>query len=184
MERREAIQFISVLLGGTLVGTSSLLSGCSGAGDSTADPHDVAFLDEVADTILPPTDSPGAKAAGAGAFIALMVRDCYSPAEQEIFNKGISSINEEASKFHGRPFMQLNAAQRHELIVKIDNEQKEYMKHRKDDEPVHYFRMMKELTLLGYFTSEAGITKAKRYMPVPGKYIGCVPYTKGDKAIA
>jgi hypothetical protein len=43
--------------------------------------------------------------------------------------------------------------------------------------------MMKELTLLGYFTSKPGCTLAKRYMPVPGKYIGCVPYKKGEKAI-
>jgi hypothetical protein len=67
--------------------------------------------------------------------------------------------------------------------VQIDNEQKKYTKNKKEDEAIHYFRMMKELTLLGYFTSEPGCTQAKRYMPLPGKYIGCVPYVKGEKAI-
>jgi hypothetical protein len=52
------------------------------------------------------------------------------------------------------------------------------------DIPNHYFRMMKELTLLGYFTSEVGATKALRYIETPGHYDGCMPYKKGDKAWA
>jgi hypothetical protein len=68
-------------------------------------------------------------------------------------------------------------------LVQIDNEQKEYTRNKNEEDPAHYFRMMKELTLYGYFTSQPGVTKAKRYMPVPGKYIGCVDYHKGEKAI-
>jgi hypothetical protein len=96
----------------------------------------------------------------------------------------MDTINELAFKEYSRPFIKLNPAERQHLLVAIDHVQKEYMKNKKEDEPTHYFRMMKELTLLGYFTSKEGITLAKRYMPVPGKYIGCVPYKKGDKAIA
>ena len=50
--------------------------------------------------------------------------------------------------------------------------------------PDHYFRMMKDLTLLGYFTSEVGATKALRYIETPGHYDSCIPYKKGDKAWA
>jgi hypothetical protein len=52
------------------------------------------------------------------------------------------------------------------------------------DSPTHYFRMMKELTLLGYFTSEIGCTQAQRYAETPGRYDPCVPYKAGDKAWA
>ena len=45
----------------------------------------------------------------------------------------------------------------------------------------HYFMMMKQLTLLGYFTSKEGMTKAVNYQPVPGRFDGCIPYKKGDK---
>ena len=83
-----------------------------------------------------------------------------------------------------RNAQQTAANQRHALLVDLDNEQREYMKKKKADEPSHYFRMMKELTLLGYFTSEIGCTQALRYVDVPGKYEGCVPYKKGDKAWA
>lgn len=48
-------------------------------------------------------------------------------------------------------------------------------------EPVHYFRMMRELTLLGYFTSEVGPTHELEYVEVPGRYDACVDFKKGDK---
>ena len=80
--------------------------------------------------------------------------------------------------------MEISPQQRHDLLVKLDNEQKEYMEKKKPEDPSHYFRMMKELTLLGYFTSEIGHTQARRYKETPGKYEGCIPYQKGDKAWA
>jgi hypothetical protein len=80
--------------------------------------------------------------------------------------------------------MKITAQQKHDLLVKLDQEQKDYMKNKKDADPSHYFRMMKELTLLGYFTSEIGCTQARRYVETPGKFEGCIPYKKGDKAFA
>ena len=87
-------------------------------------------------------------------------------------------------KTYDNAFMKINPQQRHDLLVKLDNEQKEYMKNKKKEDPSHYFRMMKELTLLGYFTSEIGCTQARRYVERPGKFEGSIPYKKGDKAFA
>jgi hypothetical protein len=50
--------------------------------------------------------------------------------------------------------------------------------------PLHYYTMIKQLTLFGYFTSETGMKQTLRYLPVPGKYDGAFPYKKGDKAWA
>ncbi len=80
--------------------------------------------------------------------------------------------------------MECDPKQRTAVLIEMDNEQKNYQKAKKKEDPNHYFRMMKELTMLGYFTSEVGATKALRYLPVPGKYDGDVPYKKGDKAWA
>ena len=80
--------------------------------------------------------------------------------------------------------MEIDAAQRKALLTEIDTEANKYMAEKKGEDPKHYFRMMKELTLLGYFTSEIGATQALRYVAVPGKYEGCVPYKKGDRAWA
>jgi len=184
MERKEAIQYITLLLGGTMVGVNSILSGCKQEDKKQFSAEDIAYLDEIADTILPETATPGAKAAKVGSFMVVMVNDCYELKDQDIFKKGMGIINDRSTSKYGSSFIKLAPDQRHELLVQIDDEQKEYTKNKKENEPAHYFRMMKELTLYGYFTSQPGVTKAKRYMPVPGKYIGCVDYHKGDKAIA
>jgi Gluconate 2-dehydrogenase subunit 3 len=184
MDRREAVQYISLLLGGTIVGGNTFLAGCkSNTGSETAfSTEDIAYLDEIANTILPDTSTPGAKAAKVGQFMTVMVNDCYEEKNQKIFHEGMNKLNEFSGKTYDGSFMKINEQQRHDLLVKLDNEQKEYMKNKKPEDPSHYFRMMKELTLLGYFTSEIGCTKARRYIETPGKFEGCIPYKKGDKA--
>lgn len=186
MKRREAVQYISLLLGGTIIGSNYFLEGCkSKTGVSmTFTPEDVSYLDEIADTILPPTKTPGAKAAKVGQFMTVMVNDCYDAGDQKIFHEGMGKLDDFANKTYNDSFMKLNPEQRHDLLVKLDSEQKDYMDKKKKEDPSHYFRMMKELTLLGYFTSEIGCTQARRYVETPGKFEGCVPYTKGDKAWA
>ncbi len=183
MNRKEAVQYISLLLGGSLVGGNSFLTGCKTTDKKVVSSDDAAYLDEIAETILPETKTPGAKAAKVGSFMVLMVNDCYDEKEQSIFREGMQKINDQSQSKFGKEFISITPQQRHELFVQIDSEQKQYMKSKKEEEPVHYFRMIKELALLGYFTSKAGCTLAKRYMPTPGKYVGCVPYTKGEKAI-
>lgn len=183
MERKEAIQYISLLLGGTMVGVNNFLTGCKQEDKKLFSAEDTAYLDEIADTILPETATPGAKAAKVGSFMVVMVNDCYEEKDQAIFRKGMNTINDLSNSKYGTEFIKLAPDQRHELLLKLDAEQKEYTKNKKDEDPAHYFRMMKELTLYGYFTSQPGVTKAKRYMPLPGKYIGCVDYHKGEKAI-
>jgi hypothetical protein len=189
MNRREALSRVALLLGGTVVGANVFLEGCKPADKKAKsgtefDKEDIAFLDEVAETILPETSTPGAKAAQVGTFMTVMVRDCYEDKDQDIFREGMNKLDKASKKKYDKSFMQSDAAQRHDLLVELDKEQKDYSKKKKKDDPAHYFRMMKELTLLGYFSSEVGATKALRYMESPGHYDGCIPYKKGDKAWA
>ena len=191
MDRREALQRVAVILGGTVLGANAFLAGCKSPEDQTGEAFtekDIAFLDEVAETIIPTTNTPGAKAAKVGAFMTVMVNDCYDEKEQKVFKKGLTSLNEASDKKFNKSFMDITPEQRLELLTGLDKEQKDAAQKQKDDPKddyqKHYFRMMKELTLLGYFTSEIGQTQALRYKPVPGKYEGCVPYTKGEKAWA
>lgn len=207
VNRREAIRRVSAMLGGVaLVGGSALwTTGCTPRSDSAiaagdtatagAPPsdgpigsftkEDIAFLDEVADTILPSTDkSPGAKAARTGAFLAVMVTDCYEPKDQEIFRAGMKSIDEACTKAHGHGFAMAKPEERTAVLTTLDAEQHAFMKTKKPEQPVHYFRMMKELSLLGFFTSEIGYTKAMRYVETPGRYDPCVPMAKGETSWA
>ena len=192
MDRREAIRVVGLLLGGTaFVGGSTLLSAC--AGDRAPVPMgadgsigrfsaaDQAFLAEVAEAILPETaKSPGAKAAGCGPFMALMVTDCYTPEDQAIFREGMAKVEAACRSAHGTGFLEATADQKLAVVQQLDAEQHAYMKARKPGDPTHAFRMMKELACLGFFTSEIGYTKAMRYVETPGRYDPCVPYAAGE----
>jgi hypothetical protein len=237
IDRREAIRRVAFILGGvSFVGGSSLLTACQNrdqrvvqAGQKVGEfsASDISLLDEIADTILPDTKTPGAKAAGVGPFMALMVTDCYQPKEQKVFRDGLQKIDDACRKANNASFVSATPQQRLALLEALDKEQKTYTDaveaarskkpgdtttttaakkaegklpdQRKEaglggdvgtataitaDSPPHYFRMMKELTLLGYFTSEIGMTKAQRYAESPGKYDPCTPYKPGDKAWA
>ena len=236
LTRREAVLRVSALLGTvTFVGGSALLSACererpavaagTGIGKFTAE--DIAFLDEIAETILPETSTPGAKAAKTGAFMALMVTDTYDARNQRIFRDGMRKVDEASRKAHDVPFMSATPQQRLAVLEQLDREQRAHSQARERaarrkrgladippearageahlpdqrkeaalgtdvgaataitaDSPAHYFRMMKELALLGYFTSEIGCTQAQRYIESPARYDPCVPYKPGEKAWA
>jgi hypothetical protein len=189
MNRRDAIARVGLLVGGTVVGANAFLTGCApkrteeGVAGLNFSTENLGFLDEVGETILPETQaSPGAKAAKIGDFMKAIVSDCYEETDQKIFMDGIAKLNQVADEKFGDDFVSLSAEDKIKLLVELDNEAKEHQKNKKKDDPQHYFTMMKQLTLWGYFTSEVGSTKALRYNPVPGRYEGCIDYKKGDKA--
>jgi hypothetical protein len=185
MNRREALSRVAIIMGGTVLGAEAFLSGCKTAKTGLSfSKDDIAFLNEVAETILPATQTPGAKEAKVGEFMQVMVTDCYEAKDQTIFMEGIKKLDEASKKLNNKSFMESDATGRHNLLVALDKEAKEYQKTAKPESPKHYFTMMKELTLTGFFTSEVGATKALRYVAVPGKFVGSYPYKKGDKAWA
>ncbi|MBI2730410.1 MAG: gluconate 2-dehydrogenase subunit 3 family protein [Sphingobacteriales bacterium] len=186
MDRRELLKMIALATGGTIIGGEFLLSGCKSgsSGVTSLASVDVALLDEIAETILPKTNTPGGKDAEVGKFMKLMVTDCYEEKDQKIFVEGLDKLDEACNKMHSTSFIKATPRQRNDLLLSIDKEAKEYNKTKKPDDPNHYFTMIKQLTLLGFFTSKPGATQALRYIAVPGRYDGCVPYTKGEKAWA
>jgi hypothetical protein len=226
INRREAIRRVSALLGGVaFVGGNDLLAAVEKAASTEGttgkfSAQDIAYLDEIAETILPATKTPGAKAAKTGAFMALMVTDCYSPAEQKVFLDGMRKVDEAMRKANNVSFMAATPAQRLAVLTPLDREQKRVMDAReatdrkrkglspvvKGDEteakaenvpgtpvdaaqgsgpePAHYFRMMKELALLGFFTSKIGCTEALRYVEAPGRFDPCLPFSPGEPAWA
>ncbi|HVU17420.1 MAG TPA: gluconate 2-dehydrogenase subunit 3 family protein [Candidatus Didemnitutus sp.] len=180
ISRREAVRRVVLMMGLATVGSHVLLRGASLADTKTADFTDAdrALLDEIGDTILPATKIPGAKATQIGAFMTMMVRDCYSPEEEAAFRKGIASIDAAARDKFGRGFTACAPADRTTLLQGFDRAAREAA----GIEPRHFFGMVKDLTILGYFSSEIGCNQAVRYIGVPGAFHGDIPYKKGDPA--
>ncbi|MEO8335185.1 MAG: gluconate 2-dehydrogenase subunit 3 family protein [bacterium] len=186
MNRREAVARLFAITGTMAVGGELFLAGCRApeaakrtVAFSTAD---IALMDEIADTIIPATDTPGAKAAKVGAFMAMTAHDCYDDASYASLRGGLQTIDDASRKRHGKSFMDSTPADRTTLLDELDADQRAHTLKRSAGEPVHYFRLMKELTLIGYFSSEIGCTKALRYVESPGSYDGNAPYKKGDRA--
>jgi len=206
MNRRELLKMIAALTGGVVAGGEAFLTGCTNTEKTGAvfTQKDIDFLNEVAETILPATQTPGAKVANVGQFMTVIVNDCYDEKDQETFHEGMKKLNDTCDKMHGHSFMKATAQQRHALLVSLDKEAKDYQKKRDDFNKnedkkeqdakaggdknfkkqtmdPHYFTLMKQLTLWGYFTSKEGMTEALHFLPVPGRYEGCIDYKKGDK---
>jgi glucoside 3-dehydrogenase (cytochrome c) hitch-hiker subunit len=180
MDRRQLLALIAAATG------CAFIEGCKPkavSAEASFTPEDVAFFDEVAETILPRTDTPGAKDAKTGAFIATYSEATYEPEQLAILKSGIGALNAEVQKRFGADFMQATPQQRTAALTEIDREARRYNQapgHEKDGKAPHWFTLMKQLTLYGFFTSEPGATKVARYRPVPGKYKGVIDYKPGE----
>jgi hypothetical protein len=182
LSRRQAILQLATLVGASFAGPRLLAASFGPDATRGFSAADLALLDEIGDTIIPPTDVPGAKAVNIGPFMAMMVNACYDPPEQEAFKTGLKTL---ADGFRARfrtDFAAGDVGQRTAFLNELDEEQRVFTASHLGNQPNHYFRIMKDLTVLGYFTSEIGATQALRYEEVPGRYDGDAPYAKGDRA--
>ena len=189
MDRREAISRVTLLLGGAL--TTSGLEGFADVlrpqGTGTLKIKSLAssetLIAELADTFIPDSNGvPGAKAAGLGPFIVMMMQDCYTPDVQTHFQEGLAKVEEVSNNRFQRSFISLSLKEREELFGIFKTEAETQRK--AGISPSHFFQLMADLTYLGYYTSEIGATQALRYVHIPGKYEACVPLEPGQKAWA
>jgi len=188
MDRREALSKVALLLGGTIIGGNLFIDAACNPpvkGVRLLFQQDyIALLDEIGETILPAGNTPGAKDAHIGEFMGVMVRDCYTSEDQGIFLNGLKKLDEICENKYNQTFMKCDKVQRTALLNSLDKEQRVYTAAKNPGDPNHFFRMLKELTVLGFFTSQPGATKALRYVEIPGRYEGSLSYRKGDRAWA
>lgn len=188
LNRRDAVQRIALLLGGVI--SAPAMAGIRGEktyhGVSIiANEDQVALITEVADTIIPSTKTPGAKAAKVEEFIIRVVRDCYPKEDQEHFYAGLAKLNADCKAANGKDFLQASATERKDALTKCMLEADQERKaNRGKKAPNPFFFMIKELTTTGYFTSKIGATEALEYLPIPGKFDGCMPLSPNQKTWA
>jgi hypothetical protein len=149
VNRRDAVK--------ALIASSGILVACRSDRAS-----DQTLMEEIADTLLPTTaGSPGAKAAGTGAAMNLILSDCYTPADQRAVREGLA-------RFRAKNFLELSRADRETFVRSVGRQA--------------WFAPVRDLALGAYFSSEIGMTKALRYVRIPGKYVGCMPLEPGQPA--
>jgi len=211
MNRRDALMRVALVAGATasLPALADTLEASATRRALTGKPvfftaDQDATIAELADTIIPTTKTPGAKAAKVNEIIDIIVKDCYREPEQKAFVEGLARTNKLSQDAYGKAFAQLDGTQRIDIVKKLEAEARQQradmanakkvqagagqndvqMPKEKQKSIAPFFTMMKDLTLTGYFTSEIGATQALEYVAVPGRYDGCVPLKPGQKAWA
>ena len=207
MDRRDAVKSVAFLLGGALSATTIgvFLEGCNTSTDTKGSnlfsAEQDQMITELADIIIPTTKTPGAKAAGVGPFIAMMIKDCYPKEAQEVFVKGLEDLAARSKKEYGSSFVKITVKEREQLVGKLRDETIAAQKAedaKNAAQPVvqltspnpagdkygakpNFFLITRDLTLLGYWSSEIGATQALEYVEIPGRYDGCVDLKPGQR---
>jgi hypothetical protein len=181
IDRREALRKTALLMGAAVSASAltGILQGCKATPELTYTPQfftedQARIVTEVAEIIIPKTDTPGAKDTGVPGFIDLMLKDCYKKEDQDRFIAGLTAFDEEAKKAYGDSFIYCKPEQQVELVTKVHAAALAEAKENKEAQRP-FILMAKELTLLGFFTSEPGATQVLQYIAVPGSYKGCIP---------
>ena len=192
MNRRDALKRVAILTGGALSPSivSAVLSGCRVGGEKwipkivTSEQNDL--ITTIAELIIPETDTPGAKVAGVHRFIDLMLADWFTPAEREHFLTGLADLDSRAQELHPTPFLRCTTEEQTAILQELE---KESLAHADNNPPEEqnnnlkpFFRQMKELTLIGYYTSEIGATQELKYLAATNTYDGCVPFNEIGRA--
>jgi hypothetical protein len=193
MDRREALRNVAIFLGTAIsASTTDILfssytipEGEKNAVIFTAD--QIKTLAEIADIIIPNTKSSlGAKAAGVGKFIPMMVNDCYPAKNQKEYHKGLQEFEAKVMEKYKKSFALIPLAERTKLVAELREitlgQQKN--KDKETADIAYFFKITRDLTSLGYFASEIGCTQARTYLPIPGKYDGAYPLKPGQKSWA
>jgi len=226
MNRREAVRSVAFLMGGALSATTIgvFLESCNSTSTPTKGSlftdNQQNLITEVADIIIPTTKTPGAKAAGVGPFISMMVKDCYPDDAQKAFIKGLDDLEKQSKDEYKKGFLELSVKERQDLLGKLRDETVAATKTEKEnldkqeqaekdkqltnpdekatsqtentgtisilpkDKPKmepRFFSIIRDLTLLGYFTSEIGATQAYEFVEIPGRYDGCADMKPGQR---
>lgn len=178
----------------TIVG---ILNGCKASPELNYAPiffseSQAQMISEISEIILPRTTTPGAIDAGVPSFIDRMIGEVYKKEDQEKFTKGLEALNAKAAEKYGDDFIELNKEKKIEFVKQSNDEALSGFGQRDSEgwwaagssKEKPFILTIKELTILGFFISEAGATQVLQYNQVPGPFQGCVSLEEVGKAWA
>ncbi len=171
------------LLSGLVYGKNTLLDIPEGYVSPLATENQQKMIAEISELIIPTTKTPGAKAAKVPEFIQVLITDCYPEIDQKRFFSGLDTLDQQAKTTYSKGFLALSKTEQTELLKKAEADARA-VRNQDGKAPAPFFPMIKEMTMVGYFTSEVGATKALSYVAVPGSYNGCTPLKPGQKTWA
>lgn len=190
MDRREALKISTLFVGYTLTAGSvaALMGGCKadtsvGWQPSFLSSTEADLLAEVCETILPKTDTPGAKDALCHRYIDEMIINFMNEDQKQHFKSSLIVFDELAKAKFTKAFVALNGDEKEKVMEMVVEKGKSYKD--EDGKKPYIFNTIKDATVTGYFSSEVGATGGLRaFIPVPGPYQGCIHYSTVGKSYA
>lgn len=183
MNRRDAIHGIGLLLGAAVTPkvARAVASGFTAPSPDrplrTLTPEQAELVATLTEIIIPATDTPGARAARVDAFIDALLTDIFTRDERDRFTAGLADVDVRARSLAGAPFVASAPLQQIAVLEALEREARQV-----GDGPRPFFSWLKELTLVGYYTSEIGASQELVYVHVAGRYDGDVPYRRVGRA--
>lgn len=179
MYRRDLLKFSSLILGGAVSGSvaNALAAAApihSGLGKTIFNEGQQASVALLSEMIIPTTDTPGAIEAGVPDFIATIVSEWYNTTERGSFFLGLKKLDEYCQAVDGSDFYKASDDLRLEALRKQEQVAKEPQTG--DGQP--FFDQIKELVVVGYYSSEVGAKQEWRYLPMPGQYDGDYDFSR------
>lgn len=180
MQRRTAIKQLGTigLLAGFSETVSFFLSSCNAAGYNKRAGYfteeEFSVLEQLCDVVLPKTKSPAASEVQTAYFIELVTKDCLQNEKQEIIKKGLQDLQKQKDKV----FTSMITSEKTKLVSQLDEAAF------KEEGAHEWYRLVKKLACVGYFTSKDGCITALDHTKAPGEYAACIPYHKGDKSMS
>ncbi len=181
MNRRKALKKTSLLIGSAL-STSALVGfwqGCkSPAAESSSmlSEEEMKLIAELAEAILPRTDTAGAIDAGVPEFIELILMDVSTQEEVDNFKSSLQVFDDNCGAMTGQSFSAGSGEERESFLLAIEEGQSTI-----EEICITFYQTVKHFTLLAYFSSEAGMTRALNYQPLPGGYDPCARMDPGER---
>lgn len=134
------------------------------------------LLAEIAETIIPATDIPGAKDLNVHEFVLVMVDDCLDKADQDIFVKGLDQFEDFTIQHYGKSFLKGTQAEREEMLKRIEEQEEPGETTAFNPQEIKTFLgRTRQFTIQGYMSSQYVMTEVVPYQLVPGHFKGCVP---------
>ncbi len=182
MKRRDALKNTALLLGAVSMGSATaLMQSCQPSLEDSWEPVffdkiQANLLSEIAETIIPRTETPGAKDALVSRYIDEYASRFLKPEQQEMYRTGLALFDTISNTRHQKSFIDCELKQRHEVLqAMIDDPAEGKMS------PSSVFYRMRSVVNMAFFTSEVGATQVLDHIPIPGDYLGDIPLseTKG-----
>ncbi len=179
MDRRTAVRNLALVIGGALV-----LPACNRKANQASialkridlDAGNEALIADIAETIIPKTNTPGAKDLHLHQFIMKMLDDCYTKEDQQAYTAGLKDFEALIKKDFNKTFAALTPQQREQWLTKFEQQK------RPESALTKFYGTTKQLTVFGYTNSQFFMTKEIVYELVPGRYNPKFPVSQFKKA--